>query len=187
MILSSGPIGQAVIHALVAHGVSTIIVSEISSFRASRAREAGASHVVSPKTTDIAEYVRQNSVGGHGAHAVFECAGHPSAFATAVEAVRGRGTIVNVAIYETPTLEFPNANKLNRYQITLIGSNIYYREEFQEVIDAIADQKMKKPEAMITGRVPLEKAIEDGFRPLLDGVEGHIKILVKPDPDAEQA
>lgn len=87
---------------------------------------------------------------------------------------------MNVAIYEATSLEIPNPNTLNRRQITIVGSNTYTRAEFDEVIAAIAEGRIKNPEAMITGRVPLERAVEDGFKRLVAGVEGHVKILVDP-------
>lgn len=166
-----------------AHGVDNIIVSEPSSLRATQARQAGATHVVSPKNTDVAAFVKEHSPNGIGAHGVYECAGIPAAFHTALKTVRGRGIVVNVAIYEVAPLEIPNPNDINRRQITIVGSNTYTRVEFQEVIDAIADGRIKNPEAMITGRVSLEEAIDAGFGQLLAGVEGHIKILVNPAPE----
>lgn len=169
--------------ALVAHGVSNIIVSEPSPLRASQARQAGATHVISPKDADVAAFVKEHSPNGTGAHSVYECAGISAAFHIALQCVRGRGIVVNVAIYEVVPLEIPNPNDINRRQITIVGSNTYTRVEFQEVVDAIADGRIKNAETMITGRVSLENAIEDGFEQLLAGVEGHIKILVNPVPE----
>lgn len=175
------------IHALVAHGVSNIIVSEPSALRASQAERAGATHVVSPKSTDVVAFVKEHSPNNTGVHSVYECAGIPIAFHTALSCVRGRGIVVNVAIYEVAPLEIPNPNDINRRQITIVGSNTYTRIEFQETIDAIADGRIKNPETMITGKVSLEKAIDDGFAQLLAGVEGHIKILINPVPELEAA
>lgn len=175
------------IHALKAHGVSNIIVSEPSSLRASQALQAGATHVISPKDTDVDAFVKEHSPNNAGAHSVYECAGIAAAFHTALRCVRGYGVVVNVAIYEITPLEIPNPNDLNRRQITLVGSNTYTRVEFQEVIDAIADGRIKNAETMITGRVSLERAIEDGFGQLLAGVEGHVKILINPAPELKAA
>ena len=124
-------------HALQAHGVESIVVSEPSAVRAAQAKASGATHVIDPKEKDVPSFCRE-VMDGYGAHAVFECAGLQATFDTAIASVRGRGTLVNVAIYETTELVWKNPNLLNRYQLTIVGSNIYTRLEFQEVIDAIA-------------------------------------------------
>lgn len=135
----------------------------------------------------MAAFIKQHSPNQSGADSVYECAGIPVAFHTAIDCVRGYGIIINVAIYEVAPLEIPRPNVLNRKQITIKGSNTYTRAEFQEVIDALADGRIKNPETMITGRVPLERTIEDGFGQLLAGVEGHVKILVNPTPELKAA
>jgi threonine dehydrogenase-like Zn-dependent dehydrogenase len=58
----------------------------------------------------------------------------------AMSSVRGMGTIVNVGIFEKEITFNPNI--LNRRSLRYVGSNIYSREEFQEVIDAIADGEL---------------------------------------------
>lgn len=57
-----------------------------------------------------------------------------------MSSVRGMGTIVNVGIFEKEITFNPNI--LNRRSLRYVGSNIYSREEFQEVIDAIADGEL---------------------------------------------
>lgn len=116
--------------------MKSVIVSEPSSARAAHARDAGSTHVLDPTTPNVASICREIT-GGYGAHVVFECAGVQAGFDVALEAVRGKGKIVNVSIYETP-LVIQTPNVLNRRSISYIGSNIYTRGEFQEVIDAIA-------------------------------------------------
>ena len=116
------------------------MVSEPSAVRAAQAKASGATHVIDPRVEDVANFCRK-VMNGYGAHAVFECAGLQATFDTAIASVRGRGTLVNVAIYETTELVWKNPNALNRYQLTIVGSNVYTRSEFQEVIDAIASGK----------------------------------------------
>ena len=60
----------------------------------------------------------------------------------ALPAVRGKGTIVNVGIFEGDIKINPNI--INRRSLRYLGSNIYTREEFQEVIDAIADGRLRR-------------------------------------------
>jgi threonine dehydrogenase-like Zn-dependent dehydrogenase len=107
---------------------------------------------------------------------VLECAGVQTSFDTALYSVRGKGTIVNVGIFEKPIISNPNI--LNRRSLRYVGSNVYTREEFQEVIEAIADGRIERPERLITGRVPLDEAFEQGFKALLQERDKHVKILI---------
>lgn len=179
LVIGAGPIGISVVHGLVAAGVKQIIVSEPTASRAEQAKIAGATKVLDPRQTDVVAHLR-GLEDGHGAHTAFECAGIQVSFDTALKAVRGGGTIVNVAVYEKSELVWHNPNELNRMQLRVVGSNIYTPAEYQEVIDAIADGQIRNPETMITGKVSLDRVIEDGFDQLLKGVEGHVKILVSP-------
>lgn len=131
---------MAVVHALQAHGVESIVVSEPSLVRAAQAKASGATHVIDPRKEDVPEFCKK-IMDGYGAHAVFECAGLQVAFDTAMVSVRGKGIVVNVAIYETTELVWKNPNALNRHQITIVGSNTYVKNDYEEVIDAIASGK----------------------------------------------
>ncbi len=133
-----GPIGIAVILCLQAHGINRIVVSEPSPARAAQARDAGASDVLDPTKVDVVKKCYE-LCDGFGAHAVFECAGVQPALDTAIGAVRGKGIIVSIAIFEQDMKIQPNM--INRKSATFVGSNIYTRWEFQEVIDAIASGK----------------------------------------------
>ena len=166
-------------HALKARGVESIIVLELSALRAAQAKAAGATRVVDPSKDDVPDTCRQLT-DDLGVKVVFDCAGLQVSFDTSLASVRGKGTIVNVAVFPTTELVWKNPNALNRHQLTITGSNVYTRGEFQEVIDAIASGKIQNPEAMITKRVPLERAVEDGFHELLELSEKHVKILIHP-------
>ena len=137
LVLGAGPIGIAVILCLRAHGVTNIAVSEPSTLRAEQAKGAGAIHVFNPKHDDVAAKVKEVSPDSWGPAVVIECAGVQASMDVALNSVRGQGTIVNVGIFEKDITINPNI--LNRRSLTYVGSNIYTREEFQAVIDAIAD------------------------------------------------
>ncbi|KAH0837715.1 chlorophyll synthesis pathway protein BchC [Fonsecaea pedrosoi CBS 271.37] len=178
LVLGAGPIGLAVVHCLRAHGIEAIVVSEPSPARAAQAAEAGAQHVLNPIKEDVPAFC-QTLGDKRGVHAVFDCAGLQQAFDVGLASARGKGQILQVAIYEGPlTIKTPNV--ITRKQINLVGSNIYTREEFQEVIDAIASGQLKEPEKMITSKIPLRDAVSKGFEELLKNKDRHIKILIDP-------
>ncbi|TKA83813.1 hypothetical protein B0A55_00012 [Friedmanniomyces simplex] len=176
LVLGAGPIGIAVILCLRAHGISTIIVSEISELRSQQARDAGATHVLNPLTTDVVEESKRLT-DGLGCHVALECAGVQASFDTALYGVRGQGKIINIGVFEKDITFNPNI--VNRRSLTYIGSNVYTRVEFQEVIDAVANGRIEHPERMITGRVALSEGVEKGFEALVKEREKHVKILIK--------
>ena len=175
LVTGAGPIGIAVVLSLVAHGCKSIIVSEPSPARAAQARAAGATHVFNPIKEDIPKKCYE-LCEGKGVHAVFECAGVQAAMDASIESVRGKGVVINIAVFETPVTI--NANMVNRKSLSYIGSNIYTRGEFQEVIDAIASGKIEHPEKMITAKVPLENSVS-AFEALLAQKDKHVKVLIK--------
>ncbi|KAF2806416.1 GroES-like protein [Mytilinidion resinicola] len=174
LVLGGGPIGLAVVQCLSALKTKKIIVSEVSSSRQAFAGQFGAHHVLNPKTYDLVAMSKELS-GADGPDVVFDCAGVPASIATATQAVRVRGTIVNVAIWEKAIPFQPN-NLVFREAIykAVLG---YQRKDFQAVIDHIANGTLK-PERMITSKIKLEDLVEKGFLPLINNKEKHVKILV---------
>lgn len=139
LVMGAGPIGIAVILSLQALGVRNISVSEVSGLRSERAKGAGARFVFNPMEDDIVNCSKDASGDGYGPQVIYECAGVQASMEVAIQSIRGGGTIMNIGVFEKElTL---NWNLLNRRSLRYVGSNIYTKDEFREVIDAIADGK----------------------------------------------
>jgi threonine dehydrogenase-like Zn-dependent dehydrogenase len=139
LVLGGGPIGLAIVQCLAAKGTRKIIMSEVSSARQRFAREFGAHHVLCPKTYDIAK-LSQGLSGSDGPDVVFDCAGVPASLTTACTAVKARGTVVNVAIWEKEVPFNPNLLVFREAQYTAVLG--YQRKDVQAVIDALAAGKL---------------------------------------------
>lgn len=175
LIIGGGPIGCAVFLALRAQGLTKIVVSEVTQARRDMLVKLGAENVLSPTDADVVAAVRELS-GGRGAHAVFECAGLPVTLSTALDALRPRGTIVNVAIRAEPV---PQVD-LNLYlykEATLVSSIAYRDEDWVEVIEAVGSGKIK-PEAMVTSKIGMQDLVEKGIKVLAKPGQQHCKILI---------
>lgn len=107
LVLGGGPIGLAVIQALIAKGADKIIVSEISARRKEFAKQFGAHSVIDPTKEDVVKSVKE-ICGGQGVNLVFDCAGVQPGLDSAVLALRARGTFVNIAIWEKSATITPN-------------------------------------------------------------------------------
>lgn len=135
LILGGGPIGLAVVQTLVAQGAEKIIVSEVASQRRDFAKRFGAHYVLDPSKNDIIARVRE-LCDGSGVNVAFDAAGVQTGLDQAIQAIRARGTLVNIAIWEKTATITPNwlVFRERRY----MGVATYQEGDFQDIIDAIA-------------------------------------------------
>lgn len=175
LVLGGGPIGLAVVQVLLARGAGRVIMSEVAAKRQQFARQFGAHHVLDPSTYDLVTTSRALCGGENGPDIVFDCAGVPVSLETACKAVKSRGTIVNVAIWEKAVPFDPNwlVFREAKYQAVL-G---YQRKDFEGVIKALGEGLLK-PERMITSRIALDDLVDRGIWALVKEKDKHVKILV---------
>lgn len=139
LVLGGGPIGLAVIQSLKARGAETIIVSEVSPRRKEFAKQFGASYVLDPTKDDIVARVR-DICGGSGANVAFDAAGVQAGLDQAILAIRARGTLVNIAVWEKAATLHPNSLVFRERKY--MGVATYVEGDFQDVLDAIATGKV---------------------------------------------
>jgi 2-desacetyl-2-hydroxyethyl bacteriochlorophyllide A dehydrogenase len=175
LILGGGPIGLAVIQVLKARGADKIIVSEMAARRKEFAKEFGAHYVLDPTSDDIVARCKE-LCEDQGVHVVFDAAGVQAGLDQAVDAVRARGTIVNIAVWAKPCTIDPN--KFVFKERKYMGIATFVKGDFQGVIDAIAQGKIK-PERMITKRIQLDQVEKEGFAALIHDKANQVKVLVE--------
>ena len=174
LVIGAGPVGCAVVLALVARGVKQIIVSDISEARTSIAQSLGATKSLNPRLVPVAERIVELT-RSEGIDAVFDCAGVSESIDTATRVVAPFGKIINLAIWSTP-MTF-DANLLLHKEAAWFTSLAYTATDFQEVIDALASGAMD-PSRMITNKIALEDIVEKGFEALHANNGAHCKVLV---------
>jgi threonine dehydrogenase-like Zn-dependent dehydrogenase len=106
---------------------------------------------------------------------VVEAAGTSSAIETAFSLLRPGGTVVFVSSHWSP-VEFPMffAGK----EPTIVGAMTQGRDDMVDAAQLLADLP-EVPEAMITHRLPLDRAAE-AFRLAADRSAGAIKVVLEP-------
>ncbi|KAK3698912.1 hypothetical protein LTR37_016699, partial [Vermiconidia calcicola] len=176
LVLGAGPIGLMTILCLQAFGAGKIIVSDPSPGRLELARQLGAD-ILDPTIQDV-QAKTILACDGLGPHVVFECAGVQKSLTTAIQSVRKTGTIVQVALWETQATYDPN--EIVMRQITYFGAIPYVPGDFQEVIRAVSEGKIKQPERLISSRVSMEDAVAKGLEGLLNDKNRNVKVLVEP-------
>lgn len=177
LVIGAGPVGLGAMLSLRAQGVEWIAVAEHGeSARSRMAAELGADLVIDTSKAAALNELYE-ATGGHGTEIVLEVAGVQAAFDFALDALKHGGTIVSVCIWEyRPTIDM---NLVVQKEARLIGSQAY-AHEYPAVLQAIADNRIPSPERLVTRRVPLANALDDGIRELLQHKSEHIKVLVQP-------
>lgn len=131
--------------------------------------------MLDPAADDIPARCRE-LCEGQGVHVVYDCAGVQAGLDAAVHAVRARGTIVNIAIWEKRCSIFPSDFCFK--ERSYIGVATYQAGDFQDVLDAISEGRLK-PDDMITKRIELDQVEEEGFKTLIDDKDNQVKVLVR--------
>jgi threonine dehydrogenase-like Zn-dependent dehydrogenase len=108
LVLGGGPIGLGVIQCLKARSATTIIVAEVARERQNFAGMFGATQIFDPCSEDVVKKSKE-ICAGQGPKIAFDSASVPISIKTAVLAVRPRGTVVNVAIWEKEVPFQPNS------------------------------------------------------------------------------
>ncbi|KAM0804478.1 hypothetical protein BDR22DRAFT_602578 [Usnea florida] len=178
LILGGGPIGLAVVQVLRARGAEKIIVSEIAPRRKEFARQFGAHYVLDPSKDDIVASVKA-ICDKQGCNVAFDAAGVQSGLDQAIQAIRARGTLVNIAVWEKTATITPNwlCFRERKY----MGVATYQEGDFQDVLDAISSGRLQ-PAPMITSKIQMDEIEEKGFKTLVNDKDNHVKILVEVSP-----
>lgn len=174
VVLGAGPIGLAVVQCLKAQKANQVIVVEVAAERQKFAKHFGATTVLDPTKVDVVAEVKKLT-DGRGANVSLDCAGVPASLKTACLAVRAQGRIVNVAIWEKEVPFNPNTLVFGEKKYRAVLG--YQRKDYIGVLKALQEKSMV-PDKMITGKIAIDRVVEDGFHPLINEKEKHVKILV---------
>lgn len=173
-VIGAGPIGLMTIQAARAAGASQVFALELARSRRDRAAAFGAVPL-DPRDKNCRSRLLEQTKGV-GPDVVIECVGAPETGPMAVELVRRGGLAVIMGVFSKPSvLHF---NELVFTEKKIIGS-LCYEDEYETVLALLADGRLTG-EGLITGRIPLDELITEGFEELLKNKESHLKILVRP-------
>ena len=172
VIVGAGAVGLMALQAALAGGASAVSVVEPLPGRRRLATVLGADEVYAPEEgLEI------------GADVVVECSGNAWAVETAVGAARKGGRVVLVGIYGHAApfnfLDLVGTEK------EVIGSLSHvYDEDFAAAVDLLGRGAVRA-EPLVSDRIPLRRALDDGLLALMREPEAHLKILIQPDGGGE--
>ncbi len=168
LVIGAGGIGSFLIFALARHGAA-VVAADVSPERLAVARRLGAvATMLSPAAVDA----------GFAPALVFEVTGTDEGVAAAVAAVEPGGRVVEVGIAKHPIAL--DLRRVTTKELEIVGTNaLIGRDDVPEAARLLASEpdlwQDVAPQA-----IPLERLVEDGIVPLLEGRAAHIKLLVDP-------
>ncbi|KAJ3554046.1 hypothetical protein NM688_g3309 [Phlebia brevispora] len=176
LVMGSGPIGLMVLKVLKARDAGWVGVSEPSVSRRKMAEEHNADALYDPRSVDVvAETLKVTN--GEGVDVVFDCAGITASLALGIQAVRPRGFVMDIALWEDNA--HVDMNALLMKEVTISGI-LGYDRVHAELLEAIAAGKFQGLEKLITRKIALDDVVEKGIKALLKEKDTQIKILVNP-------
>lgn len=170
LIFGAGAVGLFALQAARAMGASQVAVVEPHERRRTLALELGASDAW-PLGSEVLE-----------ADVVVECSGVPEAFGTALAATRRGGRLVLVGVSTAPVAVAPMEIVAGEREV--IGSLSHLREtDFAAAVELLVSGAVRT-DGIVTSRIPLAHALDEGLMALVREPERHVKILVVPTANA---
>lgn len=174
LVMGAGPIGLLVLQAARLAGALDVYVTEVNPARAALAQRLGAKEVLDPTRVNLAVRLGQLT-DGEGVPVIFVCTGVASAFEEAVTLAGKGGQIVMVGLVPEPAAE--DLMTLVLHELEVRGAYLGHAE-FRQALEFIAQGRVDVA-SLISREVPLERAVEDGFKYLLRGAPEAAKVLVR--------
>lgn len=156
VIIGVGTIGLGVYLSAKIFNPKKIILIDVVEFNLEKAKEMGAEHVINSAKEDVLAKVMELT-DGQGADITFLAFGNAATVKQAAQ-VTTRGGIVSEIAVMPDGVAFPYPD-LQIKELTLVGSNMYVREDYEVVCQAIGDGKMDLSK-FITKTYPIEQMPE---------------------------
>ena len=175
LVIGAGGIGAFLIYALAQYG-SRVVAADVEPARVAIARRLGAIDVV--QAGDAKSLTRGLAELGFTPQLVFEVSGTDAGLTAAIAAVEPGGRLVTVGIAKHP-LEI-DARRVTTKELEIAGTNaLIGREDVPEAARLLARDPAAWQEVAPVA-IPLQRVVEDGIVPMLEGRAAQIKLLVDP-------
>jgi len=170
VVLGAGTIGLLVLAVLKAHGVGTVVVTDVQAAKRDKAISLGADAVVDAVAADVVDQVR--AALGQSADVVVDCVAIEPTMRQAIALASKGGTVVVVGV-PAADVTVPLAI-VQDHQIRIQGSATYLPEDYKESIRLLQAGAVRASD-IVTATRPLEHVAE-AFD--LSASGEHIKVLV---------
>lgn len=153
LVLGGGMIGIGAILGAQARGAS-VIVSEVSPYKAKTLKALGVEAVINPHQSDLAVELDKHT-GGNGPDVIIEAVGHPETFRQAIDLAPFTGRVVYVG-YAKQEVSY-DTTLFNLKELDISGSRNATRTDFETVITFV-EEHPHVAEQLISKVIPWPQA-----------------------------
>jgi (R,R)-butanediol dehydrogenase / meso-butanediol dehydrogenase / diacetyl reductase len=182
VVIGAGGIGAFLVYALARHGTDVTAV-DLDGGRLAGATELGAARTL--QTTSAAPLDDQLAVLDSRPTVVYECTGHVAAAPAAVGVVERGGRVVIVGLHKHPVPVDLLSVSLDEKE--LIGTLAHViGADLGLAVELLEDGHGALWRRVAPVVVPLEEVVSAGLRPMIEGGETPIKLLLDPHIDVRR-
>jgi (R,R)-butanediol dehydrogenase/meso-butanediol dehydrogenase/diacetyl reductase len=173
VVIGPGIIGMSCVIAAKHAGAKRILMAGVGNNSEAIVRKFGADEYVDVTRTNLTEFV-STWTNGRMADIVYECVGFEQTLESAINCSRKAATVMIMGVYEKPP-KFP-MNFFQEGERILLTSQAY-ANELAIVLDWMEKEGNQYLD-LITGRIQLDRIVEDGFEELMAHNDRHVKIAI---------
>lgn len=173
LVLGAGTIGNLTAQVAKASGAEAVMITDISEYKLTKAKEAGIDFTVNTRVQDLSEAIATH-FGPTKADLILECVGAQATVDQAVENARKGTTIVIVGVFgEKPTV---NLGFVQDRELNLVGTAMYQKDDFVTAIELIAADKMQLDE-LVTHRFKFDDYL-DAYHTIEESDGKYMKVMI---------
>ena len=173
-VLGAGPIGNLVAQAAKGMGALSVLITDVSDLRLSKASECGIDFCVNTRARDFGEAMVE-AFGPDKADVICDCAGNNVTIGQAVRCARKGSTIVLVAVFEG--MATVDLAVLNDHELDLKTTMMYRHEDYVDAI-ALAEDGSVRLAPLITEHFAFAR-YPDAYRFIDENRENTLKVIIE--------
>ncbi len=139
-VLGAGPIGILVAQVAKGMGAESVMITDVSDLRLSKAKECGVEYCINTKVNDFGDAMIQ-SFGPDKADVIYDCAGNDITIGQAIKYARKGSMIILVAVFAG--MAQVDLAVLNDHELDLNTTMMYRNEDYIDAIQLVKERKVK--------------------------------------------
>jgi L-iditol 2-dehydrogenase len=176
LVLGAGTIGNLTAQTAKAMGAKAVMITDISGYKLKKAKACDIDFVINTSEQNLTQAIADH-FGPHKADLILECVGIQPTVDQAIENARKGTSIVIVGVFgEKPTVDL---GLVQDRELSLVGTLMYQKVDFEKAIDLIADGKMCL-EDLVTHRFKFQGYL-DAYHAIEESNGEYMKVMIELD------